>query len=270
MIQITNDINDQFFMVKWIVTVILGYCPTSNQGGLSMESSVCSHCTHGLCISKVSIFKQLSRDEMIEVLKKVHHITVEKGETFVHEGDQSSTLYIINSGIAKLIRSSNLGKEQIISLQTDGDIIGEYYLLSNFEPYNFSVTALSDMKICTLHKSDMDEILDIHPHLCRTMLTELSKKMITIENKLQNIAMTDTDAKVAYMLIQLNGKFGYTTEEGIIIDNPLSREDMANFAGMTRETMSRYLNKLAKEGVIRFMDKKRILLIQKDLLESYL
>jgi len=269
-IQITNDINYQFFMVKWIVAVTFGYRRTTGQGGLSMESSVCSHCTHGLCISKVSIFKQLSRDEMIEVLKKVHHITIEKGETFVHEGDQSSTLYIINSGIAKLIRSSSLGKEQIISLQTDGDIIGEYYLLSNFEPYNFSVTALSNMKICTLHKSDMDEILDIHPHLCRTMLTELSKKMITIENKLQNIAITDTDAKVAYMLIQLYAKFGYTNKEGTIIDNPLSREDMANFAGMTRETMSRYLNKLAKEGVIRFMDKKRILLIQKDLLESYL
>lgn len=94
--------------------------------------------------------------------------------------------------------------------------------------------------------------------------------MITIENKLQNIAITDTDAKVAYMLIQLYAKFGYTTKDGTIIDNPLSREDMANFAGMTRETMSRYLNKLAKEGVIRFMDKKRILLIQKDLLESYL
>lgn len=235
-----------------------------------MNQSVCSHCAHGLCISKVSIFKELSRNEMIDVLKKVHHITIQKGETFVHEGDQSSTLYIINSGIAKLIRSSNLGKDQIISLQTDGDIIGEYYLLSNFEPYNFSVTALSDMKICTLYKSDMDEILDMHPHLCRTMITELSRKMITIENKLQNIAITDTEAKVAYMLIQLYAKFGYSTEEGPVIDNPLSREDMANFAGMTRETMSRYLSKLAKDDVIRFLDKKRILLVQKNALESLL
>lgn len=235
-----------------------------------MEQSVCNHCTHGLCISKVSIFRKLSRNEMIDILKKVRHITIERGETFVHEGDQSSTLYIINSGIAKLIRSSNLGKEQIISLQTDGDIIGEYYLLSDFEPYNFSVTALSDMKICTLNKSDMDEILDMHPDLCRTMLTELSRKMITIENKLQNIAITDTDAKVAYMLMQLHAKFGYVTEEGPIIDNPLSREDMANFAGMTRETMSRYLSKLAKDDVIRFLDKKRILIVQKNILESYL
>lgn len=235
-----------------------------------MQSNVCSHCTHGLCISKVSIFKQLSKDEMIDVLKKVQHITIEKGETFVHEGDQSSTLYIINAGIAKLIRSSSLGKEQIISLQTDGDIIGEYYLLSNFEPYNFSVTALSNMKLCTLQKTDMDEILDMHPHLCRTMLTELSKKMITIENKLQNISITDTDSKVAYMLIQLYKKFGFATEDGPMIDNPLSREDMANFAGMTRETMSRYLSKLAKDGVIAFVDKKKILLLDLEQLESSL
>lgn len=204
---------------------------------------------------------------MIEVLKKVRHITVLKGDVLVHEGDQSSTLYIINTGIAKLIRTSSLGKEQIIALQSDGDIIGEYYLLSNYEPYNFSVVALSDMKICTLVKKDIDTILDTHPHLCRSMLTELSKKMIDIENKLQNISITETDSKVAFLLIQLYEKFGYKTKEGAVIDNPLSREDMANFAGMTRETMSRYLSKLSKEGVIQILDKNQILLIQKEELE---
>lgn len=229
-----------------------------------MNVVTCKRCTHGLCISKVSIFKQLRDEELIEVLKKVRHITVLKGDVLVHEGDQSSTLYIINTGIAKLIRSSSLGKEQIIALQSDGDIIGEYYLLSNYEPYNFSVVALSDMKICTLVKKDIDAILDKHPQLCRSMLTELSKKMIDIENKLQNISITETDSKVAFLLIQLYEKFGHQTPEGFIIDNPLSREDMANFAGMTRETMSRYLSKLSKEGVIQLLDKNKILLIQKE------
>lgn len=237
---------------------------------LSLSSNFCNHCTHGLCISKVSIFKQLTQKEMIEVLKKIHHITVQKGEVLIHEGDQSSRLYIINTGIAKLLRTSSNGKEQIISLQSDGDIIGEYYLLSNYEPYNFSVIALSDMKLCTLEKKDMDLILDVHPYLCRSMLTELSKKMIDIENKLQSISITDTDAKVAYLLIQLFEKFGHSSEEGDIIENPLSREDMANFAGMTRETMSRYLSKLNKDGIIRFLDQNKILIIKKEELKKIL
>ncbi len=76
--------------------------------------------------------------------------------------------------------------------------------------------------------------------------------MITIEDKLENLVITDTDSKVAYLLLQLYDKFGHLSPEGPLIDNPLSREDMANFAGMTRETMSRYLNKLAKDGTIRF------------------
>lgn len=227
----------------------------------------CQHCSHGLCISKVSIFKSLSRQDKIAILKKVRHIRVNKGETFVHEGDKSSTLYIINTGVAKSIRTSSLGKEQIIALQSDGDIIGEYYLLSDYEPYRFSVTALSPMQLCTLQKKDMDAILDLHPYLCRTMLTELSKKMITIEDKIENLVITDTDSKVAYLLLQLYNKFGRQSPEGPIIDNPLSREDMANFAGMTRETMSRYLNKLAKEGVIRFLGQKTIVLVDKKGLE---
>ncbi len=227
----------------------------------------CQHCSHGLCISKVSIFKSLSREDKIAILKKVHHITVNKGEIFVREGDHSSTLYIINTGIAKSVRTSALGKEQIISLQSDGDIIGEYYLLSDYEPYRFSVIALSQMQLCTLQKKDMDAILDLHPYLCRSMLTELSKKMITIEDKLENLVITDTDSKVAYLLLQLYDKFGHLSSEGPLIDNPLSREDMANFAGMTRETMSRYLNKLAKDGTIRFLGQKKILLVEKARLE---
>jgi len=234
------------------------------------DQKTCQHCTHGLCISKVSIFKSLSHQEMIEVLKKVRHITVMKGDTFVHEGDQSSTLFIINTGIAKLTRSSSIGKEQIIALQSDGDIIGEYYLLTDYEPYNFSAVALSDINLCTLSKKDMDAILDTHPQLCRSMLTELSKKMIDIENKLQNIAITETDSKVAFLLIQLYEKFGYASADGPVIDNPLSREDMANFAGMTRETMSRYLSRLAKDGMIRFIDNNKIVLVKKDELEMWL
>lgn len=90
----------------------------------------------------------------------------------------------------------------------------------------------------------MDLILEAHPYLCRSMLTELSKKMIDIENKLQSISITETDAKVAYLLIQLYEKFGHVSDDEDIIEKPLSREDMANFAGMTRETMSRYLSKI--------------------------
>lgn len=235
-----------------------------------MKQSTCIQCSHGLCISKVSIFKSLNREEMVDILKKVRHFSVMKGDIIVHEGDKSSKLIIINTGIAKLIRTSSIGKEQIIALQSDGDIIGEYYLLSDYEPYNFSIVALSDMNLCTLSKKDMDEILDKHPHLCRSMLTELSKKMIDIENKLQSISITETDSKVAFLLIQLYEKFGYSSEEGYVIDNPLSREDMANFVGMTRETMSRYLSRLAKDGVIQFVDKNKIVLLKKEELEMWL
>ncbi|MFV0465765.1 MAG: Crp/Fnr family transcriptional regulator [Lachnospiraceae bacterium] len=228
------------------------------------QDNICYQCEHGLCISKVSIFQQLSTLELVEILKKVHHIQVKKGDTLVQEGEQSSTLYIINTGIVKLSRSNSLGKEQIIALQTDGDIIGEYYLLSDYEPYHFSVIALSDVRICSLSKKDMDAILDDHPNLCRTMLTELSRKMIEIENKLQNISITETDSKVAFLLLQLYEKFGYESADGYRIDNPLSREDMANFAGMTRETMSRYLSRLSKEGIIDISDKNKIQLLKKE------
>lgn len=235
-----------------------------------MNSKTCNHCKHGLCISKVYIFKGFDHTTLIEILKKIRHLSYKKGDIIVQEGDLTSSLFIINTGIAKLVRTSVFGKEQIIDIQSDGDIIGEYYVLTENVPYRFSVVALTDIKLCSLQKKDMDALLDVHPYLSRSMLTQLSKKMIDIEDKLQNLTLTDTDSKVAFLLLELYGKFGTKDDTGYIIQNPLSREDMANFSGLTRETMSRYLNKLAKENIIEFVGLRNIRLLQKDYLSELL
>lgn len=178
-------------------------------------------------------------------------------------------LFIVNKGKVKLSKFNREGKEQILNIISDGDIFGEYHLFSDFEPYNFSAIALSDLKICTLTKQDMDYLLKKHPDISYKILVELSKKLIQTENLVQSLSTINTGSKVAYVLNELAIKYGTQNGDGIKLEIPITREEMANYAGVTRETMSRKLKALEKEDIIQSIGNKIIIIKKPErLLES--
>lgn len=224
-----------------------------------MDKHHCSTCKNRLCVSKVPIFSALDQEDLKEILKLTKHPVYNKGEVLCHEGDTLATLFIVNEGMVKLSKYNVDGKEQILNLIGEGGIFGEYYLFSDFEPYNFTATAIKRAKICTLSKENLDIILDKYPSISRKIFAEISRKLIRTENLAQTLSSVNTDAKVAYVLLSFANQYGVTSKEGIRFELPVNREEMANYAGVTRETMSRKLGSLAKEGVIETVGNKVIL-----------
>ena len=99
----------------------------------------------------------------------------------------------------------------------------------------------------------MDRLLSEHPHISMKIFHEISRKLIQTENLVQNLSTNDTNAKVAYVLIQLADKNDF-------VEIPLNREEMANYAGVTRETMSRKLNSFEKSDIIQTKGNKIIII----------
>jgi CRP/FNR family transcriptional regulator, anaerobic regulatory protein len=224
-----------------------------------MNSSHCQTCSNNICARKVPLFASLSQDDILKVIEMIGHIEYKKGEFLFREGDASAKLFIVNQGKVKLSKLNKEGKEQILRIVSEGSFFGEYYVFSDYEPYNFSAIALSDVKICTLTKSHMDGLLQKHPEMNYKILSELSKKLIQTENLVQNLSSIDTTAKVAYVLLELASKHGVAQGQVVRINMPINREEMANYAGVTRETMSRKLNQFVKEGIIETVGNKVII-----------
>lgn len=225
-----------------------------------MSKHSCSSCNNKLCVSKVPIFGALDHVDLLEIIKLTKHPIYKKGEYLCNEGDTFATLFIVNEGRVKLSKFNVDGKEQILNIISEGGIFGEYHILSDSEPYNFSAIALTDMKICTLSKESLDYLLDKHPSINRKVFMEISKKLIQTENLVQNISSVNSDAKVAYVLLEFANNYGEKTENGIRIELPISREEMANYAGLTRETMSRKLSLMSKNGLIEAEGNKVIII----------
>lgn len=228
----------------------------------------CSTCNNKLCISKVAIFEKLDRGDLLEILKLIEHLTFNKGDFLTKEGDLLSSMFILNEGSVKLTKYNQEGKEQILNILTEGDVFGEYHLFSDNEPYNYSAIALTDVKLCALRKEEMDYLIQKHPIIGKKLMGGLSRKLIQAQNLVQNLSNVNTSSKVAFILLEIANQYGHLEDGHMVVPIPMTREELANYAGVTRETMSRKLGAFNKEQLIETVGNKIIVIKDIEALKS--
>ena len=198
------------------------------------------------------------------------HRSYKKGEIVCSEGDNSDSLFIINEGQVKLSKVTLEGKEQIVHILTSGDFFGELNIFGDGEKYNFSAYAISPLRICTLSKASMDKIILSNPTIAIKLLKEVARRLAETENLAQNLATKDAELRIAYVLLELSEKYSNKTSKGLEIKLPINREEMANYAGLTRETMSRKLATLQDMGIIDFLGNRLLIIKDEAALKSML
>ncbi|MCI1578695.1 MAG: Crp/Fnr family transcriptional regulator [Clostridium beijerinckii] len=229
----------------------------------------CNNCRGGLCASKVPIFENLNRDELVEIVNRINHKEFSKGGVIFNEGNIANTLYFINEGKIKLYKYTKDGKEQILHILSEGDFFGELELIKPSK-YGFNSKAIEDAKICTLTKEEMKDIMMKNPEIGIKVLETVGERLSKVENLVQNLATNDVDSRMAYLIIELMEKYGKNVDGNISVKLPISREDMASFIGVTRETISRKLKKLEDENLIKIIGTKTIIIIDEEGLKNYI
>ncbi|MGB3368896.1 MAG: Crp/Fnr family transcriptional regulator [Acidaminobacteraceae bacterium] len=230
----------------------------------------CNECMDKLCAKKVPIFSSLTDEELAGVVAKTGHCDYQKGEILCNEGDLGNSLYIVNEGTIKLIKTNRDGKEQIIRILTQGSFFGEYYLFNDDENYNYTAVAIENVKICTLGKADMDEIISANPEITLKILKELSKYLVGMENLIQTLSTNDIEVRLAFILYDFSKKYGEVIDGKTVITLPVSKEEMANYTGVTRETLSRKLSKFSSNNIIELRGNRTIIILDNDKLLKYL
>lgn len=229
----------------------------------------CNNCRGELCASKVPIFENLNKEELMEIVKNIDHKEYVKGDVIFTEGNLASTLFFINEGKIKLYKYTKDGKEQILHVLSEGDFFGELELIKPSK-YGFNSKAIVDSKICTLTKDEMKEIIMRNPEIGIKVLETVGERLAKVESLVQNLATNDVDSRMAYLLIDLMEKYGEDVGSNISIKLPLSREEMANFIGVTRETISRKLKKFEDEELIKIEGTKNIIILDEEGLRNYI
>lgn len=230
---------------------------------MNIISKNCAHCHNRLCIHKVPIFSSLAHEDIMKVKTLIHHREYRKGESIYKEGDKLDSIVIINEGSAKALKYTADGREQILYVFSEGDFFGEQYLLSD-QIATFTVETLEKVKVCMFSKENFTQLILNYPNIAMQIIEELGERVTQLLNTIQNIGAKSVDARVSSLLLDFSKKYGKKVPEGTLIRLPLSREGMANYLGLARETVSRKLGQFESEGYIQSVSNKSILLKEEE------
>lgn len=212
--------------------------------GCSDSSCHSSHGNHNSCINLVPIFNHLDDNQKDEILGLINSLKVKKGEMIYCAGELSDSLYIVSSGKVKIYRLSESGKEQLVRILRAGDFTGELALFSEtiHEAY---AEAMLDTWMCTIRRSDLQELLIKYPSISLKLLNEFSNRLEVSEKQTARFATEKVETRIALFLAEQVE--GYDT---LSFKLPMSRKDLASYLGTTPETISRKLFELENAGLI--------------------
>lgn len=216
------------------------------------------------CQSRIgSVFCHLSDEELINLSIQKNCSYYQKGQQIFNEGNSPSGLYCVNKGKIKLSQSGSEGKEQIIRLAKDGDILGYRSLISG-ETYSASAIALEDSKVCLIPKTMFFELIQSNSDITTKIMKLLASDLKDAENKITNLAQKPVIERLAEALLMLKEYYGYQKDESSL-NLTITREEIANIVGTATETAIRILSELKREGIID-LEGKKIKILKNDAL----
>lgn len=180
-------------------------------------------------------------------------VRVSPGQTFVDEGDTAEFFFNVTSGTAKLFKLLPDGRRQITGFATAGHFLG----LAVSKAYSFSAEAVDEVKLCRFSRSKLRVLLDDFPKMEKRLLEVASNELVAAQDQMLLLGRKTARERLASFLAtrahtpQLLCPADATTPKGALrVALPMTRSDIADYLGLTIETVSRTLTKLRSEGLI--------------------
>ncbi|MGE3539555.1 MAG: Crp/Fnr family transcriptional regulator [Candidatus Tectimicrobiota bacterium] len=206
--------------------------------------------TYADFLKNVPLFSELDSDELRQLASVIREQHYKKHTTIVRIDDPGSALYILKSGLVKITIEDQHGYEMILRMLYPTDFFGEMSLIDGM-PRSANVTTQEPSEVLTIAREHFVGIIEHLPSIVLKMAAVLSRRLRKANELIHSLAFFDVYGKVARVLLNLAAERGRVTEQGTVIDMRLTQQELAELAGMTRETMARTLREFQQAGCIR-------------------
>jgi CRP/FNR family transcriptional regulator len=173
------------------------------------------------------------------------------GTSLYREGEPSGAVYFVREGRVKLYRSSGgpKNRDQILGVVGDGSVLGLACALES-RPQSHGATALTDCVLYAVFRDDLLDLMARFPEASLRLARTLAVRTRELEDLVGDLVFHSAPQRVARMLLNLATEEGRVTKRGVVFEPSLSRQEMAEATGISREALSRALSRLAQEGIL--------------------
>lgn len=206
-------------------------------------------------LSSISIFQDLSPDEMKELDRSTRTITAEKGRVVYEPDTTGEGLFLLKTGKIQVYRLSPEGKKFILDTIEPGTFFGEMAFVGQ-GMYGAFAECLESSSICVMSRDDLERLILQRPVVGVRLMEAMAGRLELAETRLEDLAFKSLAGRLASMLVRM-------VEPGSTEVAGLTHNDMAETVGTSRETATQALNDLKLRGLIRIR-RKRIEILDMD------
>jgi CRP/FNR family transcriptional regulator len=218
-------------------------------------------------LSHIPLFSELSRQE----LERISRVSVARsfpaGVRVFHEGDHSDACYLVRKGDLRVTREHPDGRAIALATLGPGDLFGELAMLDG-EARSASVETLTDSELLALPAADVRRLLADHPNISVKLIAALTKRLRETNERVARQSFQTVPSRVAGVLTQLIAEESASAgRQGITVR--MTQADLAQLAGTSRESVSRFLATLERAGVVR-VGRGRVTVVEPRRLRAYI
>lgn len=208
-----------------------------------------------------SVCARCEPDELEKLEQGKYYRTFEPGQTVLWSGDRMEFVASVISGVATLSQTMEDGRTQMVGLLLPSDFIGR----PGRDTAPYDVTAVSDVTLCCFRRRPFEELMVTTPHVSQRLLEMALDELDAAREWMLLLGRKTAREKIASLIAIIARrdselKAALMADGELAVDLPLTREAMADYLGLTLETVSRQISTLKREGIISLDGKRRVVI----------
>lgn len=204
-------------------------------------------------LASIPMFSELPKDSLETLAEMVTYRRFPKGAFILGQNEPGGSMYLLVSGRVKVALANTDGKELVLNYLEAPAHFGEMALVDQ-HPRSADIIALTDVELFALDARDLSAAIQVQPRLALSLIATLSRRLRTTISRLEDMAFHDATHRV--MRVVLNVATASFESRGVALIQGMTHYDIATLAGTSRETASRVISQLARDGVVTTKGRK--------------
>lgn len=209
----------------------------------------------------VSFCRKLSPDTLTDLRQMGKQITLSPGQTLFFEGDEVQRVFMISEGALKLFALLGDGRRQVTGFMFPGDFLG----ISIEDEHAFSAEALEQVELWSFSRKRFGEFCERHPQVERELFHLAAHELAAAQQQMVLLGRKNAAERLAsFLLSLLCRRERLTGQEESVVALPMNRLDIADYLGLTKETVSRMIAQLRDKRLIRLASQNRVEILDRE------
>ena len=200
-------------------------------------------------IQALPVFSAMDETELDDVISHAKAHRIPKGAAVFRQGEIATAFFVLLHGRLKVVKTTPRGQQMIVRFVSPGDIYGIAKALRR-EDYPATATAVVDSVTLTWPAEIWDDFVASHSAFAANVMEMMGDRLQEAHTRIKELATEEVEPRVAHTVLRLIARSGRQTDEGVLVDFPITQQDIAEASGTTLHSVSRTLSAWESAGLV--------------------